>query len=405
MNKKYKIISILIFLIIIAIAYALEKTDAGIIESGVIQRGQYGEGDTEQILVVNADGVLEDYTYDLIIKEQKLTSAQIQNYIDEAKQEIEQTFCGENQSLENIRDHIVIKDKYAGGIVKADWQFAPNGIISEEGRVDETKISDEGTLVNTSVEIECEDYKEVYQFSFLVYPTEKTRADKLIMELDRYFENEYKEAGLKEVKLPNEIDGVKLAWSAPKQYLVIKVIIFGLAFMVLLHLSRQNNRKKEQKERLRELELDYPDMVGKLAILLGSGMTLKKAWDTISARYSYNRQKGTIRKRKVYEEMLKTNREISDGEAEVKAYQKFADRTGSNLYQRLIRLLIQNIQKGNKEIHNALEEETLRAFEQRKNLVKIMGEEAGTKMLFPLILMLIIVMAIVIAPAMLNLQL
>ena len=42
------------------------------------------------------------------------------------------------------------------------------------------------------------------------------------------------------------------------------------------------------------------------------------------------------------------------------------------------------------------------AFEKRKNLAKIKGEEATTKLLFPLLLMLVVVMAIIMIPAVMN---
>ena len=44
------------------------------------------------------------------------------------------------------------------------------------------------------------------------------------------------------------------------------------------------------------------------------------------------------------------------------------------------------------------------AFEDRKNLAKKLGEEAGTKMMIPMFLMLIIVFAIVIIPAFFSIQ-
>ena len=39
------------------------------------------------------------------------------------------------------------------------------------------------------------------------------------------------------------------------------------------------------------------------------------------------------------------------------------------------------------------------AFEERKNMAKKYGEEAGTKMLFPMIVMLVVVMGIIMLPA------
>ena len=46
-----------------------------------------------------------------------------------------------------------------------------------------------------------------------------------------------------------------------------------------------------------------------------------------------------------------------------------------------------------------LELEAIDAFEERKNMAKKYGEEAGTKMLFPMIVMLMVVMGIIMLPA------
>ena len=49
-----------------------------------------------------------------------------------------------------------------------------------------------------------------------------------------------------------------------------------------------------------------------------------------------------------------------------------------------------------------LNEEADRVFVERKNTARRLGEEAGTKMLVPMMIMLVIVMGIVIIPAFLS---
>jgi len=51
-----------------------------------------------------------------------------------------------------------------------------------------------------------------------------------------------------------------------------------------------------------------------------------------------------------------------------------------------------------------LEAEMWQAFEERKALAKRQGEEAGTKLLLPMMGMLVVVMVIVIAPALMSMQ-
>ena len=69
---------------------------------------------------------------------------------------------------------------------------------------------------------------------------------------------------------------------------------------------------------------------------------------------------------------------------------------------KLASLLEQNRKTGLKNLRYLLEEEVAAAFEERKNIAKRLGEEAGTKLLLPLFMMLGIVMVMVVAPAFLS---
>ena len=147
------------------------------------------------------------------------------------------------------------------------------------------------------------------------------------------------------------------------------------------------------------MQLDYAEFVNKLLILLGSGMSLKQSMNRISARYLDKRQKNQTQKRYLYEELLITNYEMEDGESERQAYQKFGERIGLSCYNRLMRILIQNLRTGNRGLCELLGQEAAVALEERKALARKLGEEAGTKMLLPLIMMLGIVIAIIMVPA------
>ena len=62
-----------------------------------------------------------------------------------------------------------------------------------------------------------------------------------------------------------------------------------------------------------------------------------------------------------------------------------------------------NFQKvGNRKLLEQLNEEADRVFSERRNAARRLGEEAGTKLLIPMMLMLVIVMGIVIIPAFLS---
>ena len=89
--------------------------------------------------------------------------------------------------------------------------------------------------------------------------------------------------------------------------------------------------------------------------------------------------------------------------AEQKAYSDFAGRCSLSSYLKLVSLLEQNRKTGDSRLRLALLQEAREAFDQRKNTARQLGEEAGTKLMLPLIISLITVMITVAVPAMMTL--
>lgn len=145
-------------------------------------------------------------------------------------------------------------------------------------------------------------------------------------------------------------------------------------------------------------------MVSKISLLLGAGMTLSAAWERIVLNYQHKLDCHPTESEEVYEQMLVSYREMQDGVGELKVYEQFGERCGTPQYRKLAMLIIQNLRKGSAGLRQSLEKEVADAFVLRKNLAKKTGEEAGTKILFPMMLMLCIVMVIILVPAFLTFQ-
>lgn len=148
--------------------------------------------------------------------------------------------------------------------------------------------------------------------------------------------------------------------------------------------------------------LEYPDVVSKLAILLSAGMTLQGAWKKIALLYEKRRKNSTFPKKTVYEEMLVACHEMESGMGEERVYVRFGERCKEAGYRKLANILSQNLRKGTKDIVKLLEQEAEQSFEKRKQEAKRYGEEAGTKLLFPMMLMLGMIMVILIIPAIIS---
>lgn len=105
--------------------------------------------------------------------------------------------------------------------------------------------------------------------------------------------------------------------------------------------------------------------------------------------------------RPAYEEIRIVCYEMESGVSESEAYRRFGERCGQAKYKTFATLLIQNLQKGSRQMADMLERESTEAWEERRK-ARVLGEAAATKLLVPMIMMLIVVMAIVMIPAFMS---
>lgn len=400
-GKRLRIAAL--FVIVLVFAFIMDMSSNAITDN-TLTRNDTGDGDAIYDLVLNADGLDEDYSYQLKLREEQPSDKQANELFTRAKKEIDESFCEEGQSVEQVRGHINMKEAYAKGAVEAEWTLSDYDVVDIDGDVNqdafEAADDEQGKLVSASVELSCGEHRQLYDFSFVVFPDELDAGERLIKDINRHIDSEMSKAGTKKLTLPDEVDGVKLSWSKEKSNTAGKIAMLEIIVIVLLVLEKKEKKKTAQKERNIQLQLEYPEIVSKMAVLMGSGMTVEQSWNRITARYLDERKnKNTM---PAYEEMLVTEREISDGMTGRKAYAGFAERVKLPCYQKLVRIILQSIHKGSKGVCEMLEKESEDAFDERRLLALKLGEEAGTKMLMPMMIMMAIVIAIVIAPAIID---
>ena len=143
--------------------------------------------------------------------------------------------------------------------------------------------------------------------------------------------------------------------------------------------------------------MDYSEILSRLVVFLGAGLPVRKAWAKIVKDYRRTEEKAG--KRAAYEEMAAAYYLMQRGVPEIQAYSEFGNRCRVLPYRKLAGILEQNVKNGSKSLTPVLEAEMEAAFEQRKNLARRLGEEASTKLLLPLFMMLLIVMVMITVPA------
>ena len=94
--------------------------------------------------------------------------------------------------------------------------------------------------------------------------------------------------------------------------------------------------------------------------------------------------------------------QLKSGISEARVYKEFGRRCKLKQYMKLASLIDQNRKSGVAGLKQLLEVESVEAWEERKNSAKRLGEEASTRLLMPLFIMLGIVMIMIMLPAFMS---
>lgn len=199
--------------------------------------------------------------------------------------------------------------------------------------------------------------------------------------------------------LPEEWDGRPLVWKKPADHSGNLVAALSLFAAVVVMIKKAREKQEAWIRRSEQLLMDYPGLVMKFTLLVQAGMTVRRAFQKIALDY---RRSSSKKGRYAYEEIEAVCREMDCGVSEAEAYRRFGERCGQIKYKTLAALLVQNLQKGSRRMSEMLEREAMEAWDERKRRARVLGEAAATKLLFPMMLMLVVVMAVVMIPAFLS---
>ena len=199
--------------------------------------------------------------------------------------------------------------------------------------------------------------------------------------------------------LPEEWNGKHLEWEQPKDTTGNLISALGLVAAAAVVIAKRREEESVQIKRREQMLMDYPGLVMKFTLLVQAGLTARKAFQKIAMDYG-KREEGN--NRAAYEEIRTACYEMDSGVSEAEAYRRFGERCGQVKYKTLSTLLIQNLQKGSRYLSDLLEKESVEAWEERKRKARVLGEAAATKLLLPMVLMLLVVMAVIMLPACLS---
>jgi hypothetical protein len=388
-------------------------------EGGEIVRGGYGSGEKEYQLLVEG---LRDKAVPVTVKvhSREYTRAEAAAVFERIMDGMEEQIRGENSSLYEVNQNLKLLSRMPSYGVRLKWDSSDPSLLDSSGKLLREVNAPKDVLlsVQLSTDVLAETsgdgeentmdegtirYHQDYEIPVRVIPVERTEEERLLTDYESRIAWEDSAQQEQEVlTLPTEYEGHVLTYRAKEQDGYESILLVGLMAAALLWVRDRSNKKEQEKKRERELLLDYSDLLSKLVVLTGAGLTIRNAWEKIVHDYEAAKMTGKQKERAAYEEMRLACEQMRNGVPESEAYREFGRRCGLQQYLKLSGLLEQNRRTGTKNLRDIFQTEMADALEQRKNLALRLGEEAGTRLLIPLFLMLGIVMVMIMVPAMMS---
>lgn len=400
-KKEYYVQKIALFLVILAIgilfalaAKAAADTEAVLGEGGVLKRGSPGE-DVRQ-LQIRADYGGESYDFQIGLSPRQLSKGEAEKAAEELVKKLPGYILGGNASMEQITSDLILQEKYGQSPVTVEWESSRPEILGDSGEVEAVRQREE---VELRAALTCGEYSREETFCLTICPKELSASEKIYEELGEYLSESEKQSRQEpDWVLPESWRGEVVGWSQKTENRAMLLWLSSLLVAVVVYFFSDRDLHKRLEQRRKQLQAEYADLVHEMVLLVGAGMTPRGVFQKLAADYEKRRtESGEISL--AYEEVVRACRDMKSGVAEGAAYERFGRRTGLQQYVRLSGLLIQNLKRGNHALPERLREEAYKAGEEKLQLGRKLGEEAGTKLLVPMVMMLAVVMLLIMVPA------
>ena len=373
------------------------------IGGNVLERNGYGKGDKNVTVDVYADDEQVISKKSLTISERQYTEEEISEIFEEIGEGLRYEILGENESADHVDRDLNLVGTAKDYPVDVEWLISDYTVLDGSGKIKDDYEDNECRTVGLTACLSYGSSKAEYIFYVNVFPKVLSEEEKFGADIDKKIaEYDDMTVSYNRQLLPDEVDGKRISYKTSRENTALYVLVMTLMAAFAIYSGKDSELTKAVKKREREMLIAYPEIVSKLTLLLGAGLNIRAAFEKTAldhiknhgGRYSF-----------AYEEMLITINRMKSGVSEYEAYLDFGKRCAVKRYVKLGALLSQNIKKGSYGLLSEMEQEVKEAFEDRKAEARKLGEEAGTRLLGPMAMMLAVVMIIVIVPAFLSFSL
>lgn len=361
-----------------------------------LYRGEFPEDSKEISLQASAQGLGEaEITLNL---QSRLPT---KDKADKLETEFWEALCkvvlGGNPSFQQVSEDLVLQEQLEGYPFVVEWYTADPRTVSDTGMITAVDLDESQSTVLTAV-ISYDKWQWQHDQEITVMPDVSTAEEAFVLGLTEEVEVlEAVDRGEGILQLPTVWQGIPIVWQEKSEH--SEYLLWGIAVVaaVGIFFFRDRDLHAEVEKREDILRREYPFIVNKLLLYMGAGLNVRGVFYKMAEDYRKMDEAGV--NSPAYQEIQRMCRELDTGVSETAAYEEFGVRCGLQEYIRLMALLSQNLKKGNSTLLMQLREEMEAALREKMNQCRRAGEEASTKLLIPMVMILGIIMVIIMVPA------
>ncbi len=376
---------------------AREQADGGKTAVETIARSTLESGGTVPLEVETESG--ENYSVDIAAPVRRYTEDEIEGLFDQTESRLDAVILGKNRSFDRVERNLNLVRKVDSSPVSIEWYSDRPDLIDFDGMI-HAGAPENGTEVLITADLSLQEEERTLKKKVRVFPPKESESvrEEILKEADRLNEG----AGNKSAyRLPDRVGGKKLIWYQKSSGSGTILCALALAGVLLGAWSEKERKNRDLERRAKQMERDYPEIVSKMQLYLGAGMSMRAIFRRISEEYRRRKKRGGG-VRFAFEEISRCAYRMENGITETDAYEEFGRRCRVPCYRSLSLLLTQNLKKGGAEMLPLLEREVQNAFDTHKRRARADGEKITVKLLLPLFMELAVVIALIMIPAFLT---
>ena len=362
-------------------------------------RNSFGMGEKEIRLDLEYQGREEGISFTL--EEQELSSGDREKIFADFFRKLRQEIRGENRSLDKVNQPLDFREEIEGYPFFISYEPEDPFLVNWDGSPGEKALLlKEGEKARTGILVKAEykDYSSEERIEVTLIPPGKE--EESIFDRFQNMLVKKESATRKQGDFPVDSFWKGISIRDPAAEKLWKIPLLILMGTGLLLVRGHTSIRERNRIRHRQNMEDFPLIVHLLTLYMGVGLSFPSAVSRMLN--DYDKRIKPSGDRYAFEQIRVMDRCLHMGIRPGEACLEWGRHFPEKVYAKFAMLLSQGFSKGTKEIRSMMEKEQEDAFRVRVDFVRREGEEASTKLVFPMIVLLAIVMVLVMFPALMQ---